>query len=396
MGQYRVFSLADAIERAQMANMRDAQFQQYQEQVGAERGLADILANSIVTTGGSPEVREQVPYVDDQAEFMGRPTPPGLGTMEKITPAVPGRTEISYDKAFQNLQIIKDPHIRSKAMLELQKMREASELKRMDIAAKMREKESDPYKNYNAQISAGMSGEGDPRNFAGLYQERTGRMPTRQQVMDMYREHWGKIQPLQFGPEGAPAIPRGGNPSSPYPIPNPKIIPNEIGKEIRQISSNTETVESLNKDFKPNYGGHPITRDWQRNINAMFGKDMGAYDFWSRHAALQNMTRHELFGAALTDKEWNEWRAADINPGMSPQAIRQNLATRERLMRKAANKLLSGYKTEKYDQDMLLRFSGGRRDLIEPFTYYDETPPVAAPPSQPSAPQTGWGIRKIN
>lgn len=61
--------------------------------------------------------------------------------------------------------------------------------------------------------------------------------------------------------------------------------------------------------------------------------------YWQDYAQHRNQIRNSLFGSALTATEKAEFDKTDITPGMSPQAIRSNLARNEDLAKKAARRM---------------------------------------------------------
>lgn len=63
-------------------------------------------------------------------------------------------------------------------------------------------------------------------------------------------------------------------------------------------------------------------------------------EWWRDQDYYNNLPeRHQLFGATLTEGERRSWEGATIQPGMRPEAIRKNLATRKRIMEDTAKRM---------------------------------------------------------
>jgi hypothetical protein len=60
-----------------------------------------------------------------------------------------------------------------------------------------------------------------------------------------------------------------------------------------------------------------------------------------------------LFGSALTVTEKNEFDKANINPGMTPQAIKANLKIQREATQRAAAKLAKTYVKMGYEPDQI-------------------------------------------
>jgi hypothetical protein len=76
-----------------------------------------------------------------------------------------------------------------------------------------------------------------------------------------------------------------------------------------------------------------------------------AATFWQGYDRFKNVVRNDLFGSALTATEQAAFEKADINPGMNPKSIRENLKIQQglaetALKRKAAALGSEGYRPE--------------------------------------------------
>lgn len=93
--------------------------------------------------------------------------------------------------------------------------------------------------------------------------------------------------------------------------------------------------------FKPEYagktfGGETIIKAMRvapESIDNPVLRDAAAW--WSSYDRYKNVVRNELFGASLTANEQEAFNKADINPDMSPELIRRNLAQQQETLRVA-------------------------------------------------------------
>lgn len=93
--------------------------------------------------------------------------------------------------------------------------------------------------------------------------------------------------------------------------------------------------------FKPEYagktfGGEAIIKAMRvapESIDNPVLRDAAAW--WSSYDRYKNVVRNELFGASLTANEQEAFNKADINPDMSPELIRRNLAQQQETLRVA-------------------------------------------------------------
>jgi hypothetical protein len=129
----------------------------------------------------------------------------------------------------------------------------------------------------------------------------------------------------------------------------------DLGNEGKQLSNTRRFLDT----FDPSYAGYMSgtvgeAATWAgRNLPDGMVPDgiitPKASQWWQDYKRNSELIeRHELFGAALTPGEQAQWQAADIGPGMQPETIKANLATRKALLEKGmrthANSLIqAGY-----------------------------------------------------
>lgn len=78
-----------------------------------------------------------------------------------------------------------------------------------------------------------------------------------------------------------------------------------------------------------------------------------AVNFWQGYRRYVNVVRNELFGASLTPSEQKAFAEADINPGMDPRVIRQNLAIQQEIARAGMQRMAQGLLAEGVPPDRI-------------------------------------------
>lgn len=147
----------------------------------------------------------------------------------------------------------------------------------------------------------------------------------------------------------------------------------EEGNKFQQINGFVDT-------FKPEYAGAPFVgkaRNWVGRTlpDSMVDESVvkGA-TWWQEYDRYKNQVRNELFGSALTATEKAAFEAADINPGMSADAIKRNLAAQQRAVQSAMSKLGGALVSEGYNPETISKayglpadhFKGGDKTSSKP------------------------------
>lgn len=160
---------------------------------------------------------------------------------------------------------------------------------------------------------------------------------------------------------GAPNIIEG---VAPTPKDKPeKVLPTKAMTNIEGAASAAEDTERFVNTFKPEYGGHFILGKLSNTIGRTVGDDTGQAQWWQDLEAHQNVTRHELFGSALTKTELGAWNATAVNPSMNAGEIKKNLERRMAIERRAVSKLAKSYMAQGYNKE-------GIRELLGPMADY--------------------------
>jgi hypothetical protein len=145
------------------------------------------------------------------------------------------------------------------------------------------------------------------------------------------------------------------------PEPAPKAekpLPTTVEKEYRGLASESSTLGNLKSSFKDDYagGGGAVL---QRAVGGVLGgmapkntEDMTRW--WADQAMYDELPkRHALFGSALTPTEKSSWANAAISPNMSPEKIRERLATREKITTDAMKRITDSYSGAGYSKNQI-------------------------------------------
>jgi hypothetical protein len=174
-------------------------------------------------------------------------------------------------------------------------------------------------------------------------------------------------------PNGYQARPDGGGltfipggPADPSVIGNLAGVRNE-GKPgrplpamtIKDLGTKGQAVDDmgrLTEGFQDGYSGYKtsVAGDVTNAIGRNWGMGLGDQaNWWQDYQTRKNLIRNQLFGAALTAQEKAEFDKSDINPGMTPAAIRQNLNRQQELATNAARKMATAYARQGYSREAI-------------------------------------------
>ena len=128
---------------------------------------------------------------------------------------------------------------------------------------------------------------------------------------------------------------------------------------IKDLGARGQAVDDLNRltgGFKDEYGGYSagFLGDTANTLGRNLGVGLGDQaNWWQDYQTRKNVTRNQLFGSALTAQEKAEFDKADINPGMTPTAIRENLARQQNAVTNAARKMATALAKQGYQRDAI-------------------------------------------
>lgn len=126
-----------------------------------------------------------------------------------------------------------------------------------------------------------------------------------------------------------------------------KPLPQTIIKTLQETRDNAVTINGLKSSFKDDFaekGIFGIGADLSLASKAVLGSDQAAVEWWKNYKkGAELVERHAMFGASLTPGEQASWKSADISPGLDPDVIKNNLATRATLSQTMLENTRSDY-----------------------------------------------------
>lgn len=142
------------------------------------------------------------------------------------------------------------------------------------------------------------------------------------------------------------------------PVDVGKQLPHAAVKDLGAAGAAVEDTARLAGSFKKGYGGKTVLGDLSNTFKRIAGDDSGQAQWWQDMDALQNQTRHALFGSALTATELKAWEKTSIQPRMDPQEIQKNLIRRQEIEARAASKLARSYAAANYNKEQINELLG--------------------------------------
>ena len=130
----------------------------------------------------------------------------------------------------------------------------------------------------------------------------------------------------------------------------------------RQPGSNQ--LNEQRSGFKPEYGGFvsaavgDFANAAARNNPIASKADTARAEWWQNYQRMKLAVRQSISGQSLTASELAEFDKADINPGMTPEAIKANLAHQDQILRTAHERRVASLAAEKYSPDAIRAASG--------------------------------------
>lgn len=206
-------------------------------------------------------------------------------------------------------------------------------------------------------------------------------------VAEIYDEVTGQPRKVTVGPGGIAPV---GGVKAP-PVPKPKDLPFGVVKELGERGGSYGDFTRLADGFADNFGGYRSEKvgeaaNWAARNLGVGNED--ASTWWQDYQGRKNLIRNQLFGSALTATEKAEFDKANINPGMTPQAIRKNLELQKQATQKAAAKMASAYVKMGYEPEQIEAALGiplAKLGISVP----NQAGAGAAPRPAPAAPRSG-------
>lgn len=144
-----------------------------------------------------------------------------------------------------------------------------------------------------------------------------------------------------------------------------KALPSSGVKELANAGESVEGTKRLRDTFKTDYGGKTILGGMSNTLGRIFGDETGQAQWWQDMEQLQNQTRHDLFGSALTKTELDAWNKTSVNPRMHPNEIAKNLQRRQEIEARAASKLARSYRAAGYNESQIREILGDAAEYLD-------------------------------
>ena len=114
---------------------------------------------------------------------------------------------------------------------------------------------------------------------------------------------------------------------------------------LSESGSMLDAYSSLADGFNDEFGGFVsgMVGDAANLVARNTPGESPRADWWAQYQEQKNLVRNRLFGSALTRTERSEFDKAAINPGMSADAIRNNLQRQRDAATRAARRLAQSY-----------------------------------------------------
>jgi len=164
-------------------------------------------------------------------------------------------------------------------------------------------------------------------------------------------------------------------------------IPSGDRNKLVDAGVKLSELDRLGTTFEDNFGGFGAS--WVGDFVNTVGRNTPGKspraDWWQGYQSLKNVIRNDQFGAALTKTEKGEFEKADINPGMSVDTIRNNVARQSDIVRGALERRGRSMLADGYNLEAIQNAVGAGIDFSKP----GAAPPAPLPPrdrTPPTAP----------
>jgi hypothetical protein len=102
--------------------------------------------------------------------------------------------------------------------------------------------------------------------------------------------------------------------------------------------------------FKDDFAGNTMTGEMENWAQGLLGTGTPHQrEWWANFRSTDNVIRNQLYGASLTAGEKQAYDQTTINPSMKPDVIKERLAKREELVRKALTRKVARFKAGGYN-----------------------------------------------
>lgn len=178
---------------------------------------------------------------------------------------------------------------------------------------------------------------------------------------------------------GGTMEPIPGGPADKQATVKSKPVPQGSGEKLESSIGIYGTLKSSLDSFQDDYAGNMLggIENKLQGVAGSFGTP-GQRNWWARFQAMDNAVRNDLFGATLTPSEQQSYLATTVSPGLAPSVLKENLAARAEILRKAIARKSEFLKANRFEPEAVDALLGEYRSEIyspeSPFGKADEKP----------------------
>lgn len=147
---------------------------------------------------------------------------------------------------------------------------------------------------------------------------------------------------------------------------NTRQLPETSRRTLDEGVTRTMSLDRAFNGFDDDFGGNLLggLENWLQSYNSGLGTP-GQNQFWADVYATDNVERHTLFGASLTEGERAAWERTTVNPRMDPREIRARLDRRREIARDVTRRLARTYRANGYIEDAIRETLGELSPLLD-------------------------------
>jgi hypothetical protein len=323
-------------------------------------GRVQVASVTPTGPGGAPTATDATPAAAAPPAAAAQPDLPPLPPLPQLEPRNNDGFTASQMKRLRDAQ--RDPNVTSE---EFGKLRDAylkgndaeqqkAQTDTLAILKELRERKA------QADLATSRTATQQRETDAAVRQAEDHALRMRGPLREGYR--WSGTDPTQqeFVP-GGPADPvvlaaqakargEGGRP-----------LPSVDRQKLIGHAGMIDELGQLDATFAPGFGGSRVgfvgdTQNWIAR-NTSIG-NVPAAEWWSQYQRQKIASRQVISGQSLTASEKSEYDKADINPGMTDDVIRQNLAVQQRLLKTARDRTVRSMAADGYNAKALEEASG--------------------------------------
>src|SRR4029077_14427090 len=165
-----------------------------------------------------------------------------------------------------------------------------------------------------------------------------------------------------------------------------KPLPENERKSLIETATRLDQLNEQQTTFKPDYAGFATAQageaaNWAaRNLPAS-PSAVARAEWWQNYQRMKLAVRQGISGASLTESELVEFDKSDINPGMTSDLIKANLAHQDQILRTAHERRVASLAADRYSPDAI-KAAGG----VDPSKIAEHPAGAAVPKASAASP----------